>query len=81
MALGARSKSLDLLSADSLRRADNPKPQVVVTIGRRIVVAIRRAQISGGIVPTTAAIHAIRAFRFSNQTYLYAFEFIRQALR
>jgi hypothetical protein len=50
-------------------RADHPKTEIVVAIRRRIVVAIRRAQIHGIVIPTAAAIHAIRAFRFSNPLY------------
>lgn len=59
-------------------RADHAKTEIVVAIGRRIVVAIRRAEIHRIAVPTTTAIHPIRAFRFSNQPYFYLFETITQ---
>ena len=37
------------------------KAEVVVAIPRRVVVAVRRSTVPGVVVPTAAAIHAVRA--------------------
>jgi len=43
-------------------RQTKPQAQIVVAVVRRIVVAISRSAIPRVVVPTAAAIHAVRAY-------------------
>ena len=58
-----------------LREADDAEAEIVVTVARTIVVAIRYAAVTCTIVPAAATIHAVRAFpRFLSSIKLfYAF--------
>ncbi len=41
----------------------NAKAVVVVAVRRVVPVAVRRPTILGGVVPTAATVHAVRAFK------------------
>ena len=41
--------------------AHESKPEVVVAVARRVVVAIRRPRVLGGVVPATAPYYPVRA--------------------